>query len=66
VIHANMVGMATKRYTVNMADDDPADLEVALQRIAVGGGRVVSVMWAPARITDRLKWASGSCCRGVR
>lgn len=56
--------MTKLQYTVTTAFDDPEILHQALNRIGRDGGRVVSVVWTPAR-TARLPmkeagvWESG-------
>ena len=41
--------MTRKQYAVHTVPDEPARLRDQLDHIAADGGRVVSVIWQPAR-----------------
>jgi hypothetical protein len=41
--------MASKQYAVHTVRDEPVRLRDQLDHIAAEGGRVVSVIWQPAR-----------------
>ncbi len=41
--------MGTRHYAVHTVRDEPARLRDQLDHIAAEGGRVVSVIWQPAR-----------------
>lgn len=42
------------RYAVDMAKDDPGLLRDRLGQIAEEGGRVISIIWQPARVSIEL------------
>ena len=50
--------MTGKQYVVHTVRDEPVRLRDQLDHIAAEGGRVVSVIWQPARQHNRCNWAS--------
>jgi hypothetical protein len=50
--------MTGKQYVVHTVRDEPVRLRDQLDHIAAEGGRVVSVIWQPARQHNRCNGAS--------
>jgi hypothetical protein len=59
--------MTRKQYGVHTVRDEPARLRDQLDHIAADGGRVVSVIWQPARQVTLEPWAAATRSRiGLR